>query len=217
MRASILVALLGCGGDPRPVPDAACQPAVLYLNRDGGDYDAGPFDDSSANRSVLLDGPISLARYPHDDVTWANIIACIRGGLGPFPVDIVERDPGALPHVEIVFTTSYWAGPAGTTHVIPDSCRPGHELVFVFGDALPTDARACQMALIGYAQLTAQLSIGDNCLDFLDLSADCAPERAFVDEEVPCVDGLGQPIACRCGGTTQNTFAALSAAIPRCD
>lgn len=189
---------------------------MLYLNRDGGDYEAGNFDDASSNRSVLLDAPLQLGPFPHDDITWQSVVSCVRTGLAPFPIEIVETDPGLVPHVEIVFTTSYWDGPAGTTFVIPASCRPGHELAFVFGDATPTDARACQMALAGYAQMTANLSIGDNCLDFLDLSADCAPNRSFVDEEVPCVNSLGQPIECRCGGTTQNTFAAMSATFPGC-
>jgi hypothetical protein len=72
------------------------------------------------------------------------------------------------------------------------------------------------MALVGYAQMTANLSIGDNCRDFLDLSADCAPERACIDEEVACVDLNDQPSECRCGGTTQNTFAAMAAAFPSC-
>jgi hypothetical protein len=216
VRRALVLLIVGCGGSDAPTPDAACQPATLFLNRNGGDYDTGPFDDALANHSVLLDGPRHLDPYPHDDLTWASTVACIRGGLGPFPIEIVETDPSPSPHVEIVFTTTYWAGSPGTTQIIPDSCRLGHQLEFVFGDALPTDARACQMALVGYAQMTANLSIGDNCLDFLDLSADCAPNRSFVDEEVACVDALDQPTTCRCGGTTQNTFRGMTAAFPGC-
>jgi len=213
-RALVLLAACNGGGDP-PAPDAACEPARLFLNRAGGDYDTGPFDDALANHSVLLDGPLHLDPYPHDEATWRSTVACIRRGLAPFPIEIVEVDPAPAPHVEIVFTTTYWAGSPGMTYVVPDSCQP-HQLEFVFGDALPTDVRACQMALVGYAQMTANLSIGDNCNDFLDLSMDCAPERAFVDTEVACVDELAQPTACRCGGTTQNTFAAMTAAFPGC-
>jgi hypothetical protein len=218
VRFAWLVVVFGCGSTPDPV--VACEPAVLYLNRDGGDFSAGGVDDASMNRSVLIDEPIAQPRhldpFPHDDITWAAITACVRGGLAPFPIEIVELDPGPSPHVELVFTTSYWDGPAGTTVIVPGGCRSTHQLGFVFGDALPTDVRACQMALVGYAQMTANLSIGDNCRDFLDLSTDCVPERAFIDEEVVCVDLADQPIECRCGGTTQNTFAAMAAAFPSC-
>lgn len=209
-----LVLLVGCGNESVP-RDAVCTPSTLFLERAGGDYDTGPFDDALANHSVLLDGPLHLEPYPHDDATWASTVACIGRGLAQFPVEVVEVEP-SVPHVELVFTSTYWAGSPGMTYVVPDSCLP-HQLGFVFGDALPTDARACQMALVGYAQLTAGLSIGDNCNDVLDLSMDCVPERSFVDTEVACVDALDQPIACRCGGTTQNTFAAMTAAHPPCE
>jgi hypothetical protein len=216
VRAAVVFVIAACGGSDPPPVDAPCTPATLFLNRAGGDYDTGAFDDAAANRSVLLDGPMTLAPYSHDDIAWAATVQCIRAGLAPFSIAITETDPGLVPHVEIVFTTSYWAGPAGTTMVVPGGCRPGHQLEFVFGDALATDVRACQMALIGFAQMTANLSIGGNCRDFLDLSQDCVPDRAFVDETVPCVDQTGQPADCRCGGTTQNTFAAMTAAFPAC-
>jgi len=199
------------------MPDAACQPATLFLNRGGGEYDTGTVDDAAANISVLIDGPRHLDPYPHDDQTWNSTVSCIRRGLAPFAIDIVETDPSPAPHVEIVFTTTYWAGDPGTTEIVPDSCLPAFQLEFVFGDALPTDVRACQRALIGFAEMTAQLSIGDNCLDFLNNQVDCAPERSFVDEEVDCVDALVQPTACRCGGaSTQNTFQTMRAAFPAC-
>jgi len=213
---AVMVLALGCGGSGGAAVDATCDPAILYLDRGGGDYDTGAFDDAILDHSVLLDGPIHLPPYSHDDLDWADTVQCIRGGLARFPIEITEIDPGAVRHVEIVFTTTYWAGPAGTTMVVPSSCRPDHQLEFVFGDALPTSVRACQMALIGYAEMTANLSIGDNCHDFLDLSMDCAPERSFEDKDVACVDEADQPIACRCGGTTQNTFAAMRDAFPVC-
>jgi hypothetical protein len=217
MRAVAMFACLtACGSNDPPPVDAACQPAILYLDRNGGSYDHGPVDDSTTNSSVLLDGPRTLPPYPQDDIDWGNTTRCIRDSLAPFPIQVTEIDPGLVPHVEIVFTTSYWAGPAGTTMIVPDGCRPGHQVEFVFGDALATDVRACQMAMIGFAQMTANLSIGDNCHDLLDLSMDCAPTRSFEDTTVNCVDATDAPIPCRCGGTTQNTFQTLAAAFPAC-
>jgi len=216
MRGLFLVGLVACGGEGGAPADATCRPAVLYLNRTGGAFDRGPVDNASLNQSVLLDGPMVLAPWPHDELDWQSTSRCIRDALAPFPIQITETDPGAVAHVEIVFTTEYWAGPAGTTMIVPDSCRPGHQVEFVFGNALATDVRACQMAMIGFAQMTALLSVGDNCRDLLDLSMDCVASRSFVDETVSCVDAADQPVACRCGGTTQNTFRELSATFPGC-
>jgi hypothetical protein len=218
-RASIvrglLIVLAACGssgGDP----DAACQPSIVYLNRTGGMYTNGPVDSAGQNVSTIIDAPRMLAPYPHDDIEWGFTTACIRTALQPFPIQIVESDPGLVPHTELVFTTSYWGTPAGITHAIPDSCRPNHQVAFVFGGAIATDARACQVAVIAFAQMTALLSYGDNCRDFLDRSMDCVQDRAFIDETVPCVDVNDQPIACRCGGVTQNTYQSLAAVHRAC-
>lgn len=213
MRWSVLAMLAACGGGASDEP--ACQRSVLFLNRTGGLYEPGAVDDATMNRSTIVDLPRTLAPYPHDELEWQATVRCIRDALLPFPIEITEADPGLVPHVELVFTTSYWDG-AATTHVIPDGCRPDHRIGFVFGSAIATDARACQVAMIAFAQMTAQLAYGANCRDFVDRSMDCVPQRTFTDETVACVDANAQPIACRCGGTTQNTYRSLAAAHPAC-
>jgi len=208
-----VVGLLACGGEPA-IPDAPCEAAVLYLNRTGADYAAAGRDDAALNVSVLLDMPRTLPPWPHDDLDWASLTDCIRTRLAPFPVEITETDPGLRPHAEIVFTTAWWAGSPGTTNIVPSSCRSGHQVQFVFGNALPTYARACHVALRGYAQMTALLSIADNCEDLLNADMDCSLERNFTDRESMCVDESAQPAPCRCGGAaTQNSFTAMQAAL----
>lgn len=217
MRALLLLAVgVGCSG-PDTTVDAACTPSLLFLNRAGGDYDRGGFDDAPANLSVLVDAPIALPPWPRDDIEWGNLTSCIRAGLSPFPIAITEVDPGAVAHVEIVFTTVYWGQPAQSSMVVPASCRSDHQLEFVFSDSLPpTYSRACQMALFGFAQMTAGLSPGDDCRDIVNLSLDCSPTRSFLDQTVSCVDAANQPVACRCGGSTENTYQAMQAAHRAC-
>jgi len=117
----------------------------------------------------------------------------------------------------MVFTSQYWAGSAGTTSIIPDSCRPGHQVLFLFGAALPTRERACHVALRSYAQMVANLSFGDRCEDILNDQMDCVQQRTFYDAEANCIDGNAQPITCRCGGTTQNSFVAMTSALATCE
>jgi len=214
-QVALLLAVAACGGEPAP-PDAACAPAVLYLNRTGGAFDRAGHDDAGANLSLLLDGPRTLAPWPKDDTDWQLLLPCIRAALAPFPVTITESDPAPAPHVELVFTTTAWTGSVGTTSFIPASCRPDHEVGFVFGTALPTRARQCHVALRAYAQLIANLSLGDRCEDILNDQADCVPERTFADVTATCVDDNAQPAPCRCGGTTQNSFQAMSGALRAC-
>ena len=68
-----------------------------------------------------------------------------------------------------------------------------------------------------FAQMTAQLSLGSECHDFVNNAQDCSMERAFLDQTVDCVDAFNQPTTCRCGGgTTQNTQLALETTFPEC-
>lgn len=209
----VAIAIVGCGEDPPPT-DITCRPSIVYLNRDGGVFAPGAHDDSITNTSVLVDVERTLAPWPND--YWPELVTCMRDHLAQFPrIEVTEIDPGTVPHVEIVFTDTYWASSA-TTMIVPASCRLDHEVELVFGTALPTNARACQVALQGFAEMTANLSFDDNCHDLVNNSIDCAPDRAFLDETVNCVDVSGQPAPCRCGDTTQNTYRALLAAFPTC-
>ena len=212
----ILVALAcggACGSDDPPI-DVTCHPAILYLDREGGVFAPGGHDDATTNTSVLVDAERTLPAWPHDD--WADIVTCIHDHLLSLPrIMVTDVDPGMTPHMTIVFTTAYWGGDA-TTMIVPASCRPDHQIEFVFGDAIPTTARACHLALQGFARMSANLSLGDDCHDLVNNSVDCSQDRAFLDQTVNCVDDAGAPASCRCGGTTQNTYQALTTAFPPC-
>lgn len=215
MKRLALVLAAACGSDDTPT-DVSCKQQLVYLNRNGGTYNRGDHDTAIGNLSILVDAERVLPPWPHDDVDWQNLGDCIRTALAPIQrITVTEDDPGMTPHIELVFTTSYWAG-AGTTHIVPAACRTGYQLEFVFGDAIPTSARACHLAMQGFAQMTAQLSLGSECHDFVNNAQDCSPTRAFLDATVDCVDASNQPTACRCGGTMQNTLVALESTFPAC-
>jgi hypothetical protein len=211
-----LVLLAACGSDDAPT-DISCRQQLVYLNRTGGTFNSGGYDDAINNLSVVVDSERVLPAWPHSDADWQDTAACITTALAPLQrITLTEQDPGAMPHIELVFTTSYWAGGA-MTHAIPASCRATHQIEFVFGNAIPTSARACHVAMQGFAQMTAQLSLGSECHDFVNNAQDCSTTRAFLDQTVDCVDTANQPAACRCGGgSTQNTLEALEQRFPDC-
>jgi hypothetical protein len=207
-----LVCLVGCGGSAEHM----CPPTTVFLDRDGGHYEPAADDDPAINGSVIVDQARDLPGWPSAAASWDAVTSCIRDALAPVGAEVTEVDPGATPHYEIVFTTSYWAGSGGETSVVPSNCGHAHRIAFVFGDALPTAPRACQIALIALGEMAADLSLDDNCADFLNPAIDCVPDRFFVDGAANCVDISDQPTACRCGGTTQNTFQAMTAAFAPC-
>ncbi len=207
----------GCGGDHHViVADASCAPPVIFLDRAGGTYGPGATDDATQNRSVMLDAPRTLPPFPGDDVAWGDLTACIREAMQPFQVTVTEVDPGSTPHLELVFTDRYWEDPA-VTHVVPSSCRDNHQIEFIFGSALSTPTRGCEVAMAGLGEMIAQLGPSENCLDFTSPAGDCGI-RSFLPEDVACVDvqtNLPAPCRCDAGQSTQNSFVALSTAF-RC-
>ena len=205
----VVCAACGHGADTLDAP--ACHPSIVYLDRFGGAYDHGRIDDATQNLSVVVDGPRVLSPWPGDDVSWSDLTACVRDALGVFAVQVTETDPGDVPHLELVFTTSYWADPA-VTHVFPASCRAGNEIELVFGNAIATPTRACELAMGGLAEMTALLGPSENCLDFTSPATDCGV-RFFLDAELACVDpATNLPAPCRCdaNATTEDPFEALN-------
>ncbi len=213
----VVCAVAACGNAGHGVAaDSSCAPSTVFLDRQGGDYDLGAFDDATMNLSVVLDGPRTLPPWPYDDANWTELTDCITTGFAPFPVTVTQTDPGVTPHFEMVFSTAYWGagGPAVPT-IIPSSCRAGHQIEFVFGDAEASPTNACEAAMGAFAEMAAQLSPGYDCLDFTSPAMDCGI-RSYLDEDTNCVDQSGEPAPCRCGGTTQNSAEALRTVFGTC-
>ncbi|HEY6033193.1 MAG TPA: hypothetical protein VIV58_03010, partial [Kofleriaceae bacterium] len=125
---------------------------------------------------------------------------------------------GMTPHLELVFSDAYWADPA-VTHVFPASCKPGHQIEVIFGDALATPTRGCELAMAGLAEMVGQLGPSQNCLDFTSPANDCGI-RSFLAVDEACVDAQTDlPAPCRCDATatTQNSFATLDALMHACN
>ena len=217
MRAAGLLLIIAACAHHDSEPDAGmCGPTVVYLNRTGGMFDHAKADDATQNLSVLLDGPRMLDPWPASESDWSELTACIGTALQPFAIEVTEVDPGATPHLEIVFTTEYWANSA-VTNIVPSPCRPGFQIEIMFGNAIADPTRACELAMSGFAEMTALLSPGVNCHDYTSPAADCDIQRFFVDVQQNCVDPTSnEPAPCRCGGTTEDTFTTLSARFPAC-
>jgi len=212
-----LVCLLAACGDPTHHVDVSCATAIVYLDRFGGTYSHANADDATFNASVVVDTTRTLAPFPGDDVAWADLTACVRAALAPFDTTVTETDPGMTPHLELVFTDAYWADPA-VTHLFPASCKAGHQIELIFGDALATPTRGCEVAMAGLAEMVGQLGPSQSCLDFTSPATDCGV-RSFLATDIACVDpATNLPAPCRCdaSATNQNSAATLTTLLHAC-
>ena len=67
--------------------------AIIFLNRFGGTYRAGP-NSSVTNTSSLLTGTRTVPPFAGTAADWASIVNCVREEFAPFDVSVVDVEPG---------------------------------------------------------------------------------------------------------------------------
>ncbi len=219
------ILLVGCGdgsGDNPPIDaadvvDAGSADAydgptrTLFLNRAGGTYNVGA-NDAVANTQGFTQAPVTAPAYPFGDTEWAATRDCVAALFQPFNVTVTDVDPGTVDHVEIIITTTpqVFGFQNGVSGVAPadGTCallERGFAPVFAtpFGPTATQDVCwvAASMAGILYG-----LDWAMHCPDVMTYLSSCGA-KAFRDVSADC--GENQARACRCGGTTQNSFRFL--------
>ncbi|MCE9580250.1 MAG: hypothetical protein K8W52_44445 [Deltaproteobacteria bacterium] len=188
----------------------------VYLNRAGGFYTQGG-DDPGANTSSIVDGPIAIAPYGQDDANWQSIVTCVAALVAPFHLRVTTIDPGPVAQIEIAVTASRSfdvVGQVDTVSVSPGACtvQPSSVHFVMPSEWTGADAHVvCQFAAqaIGHA---AGLEFTTDCSDIMvyDVTPTCTGNDGFRDADLPCD-------LCICGdATTQNSFAAMTAAFGAC-
>ncbi|HTM19226.1 MAG TPA: hypothetical protein VL172_01920 [Kofleriaceae bacterium] len=228
-RIILLCTLLGaCGGGGGDGADAGAPdagdcpaPAVLFMNRGGGDYTLGT-EDSANNVSSIINMAQTIPAF--DAMTepqWADLVACVGTLVAPFNIQVTEVDPAPAAHREFLFGTDAVRAQiglsAGISGVTPFTC-PGpvpNPISWIFPfTPYDTSARAnCELVgqMIGN---TFGLDHAFSCPDLMTYLSDCG-DKSYTDEDVQC--GEFEARACQCGGDTQNAYQKiLSLAGPAC-
>jgi hypothetical protein len=212
MRIRVAIAVLAsvfCAG-------AAHSTTTVYLNRcaSGCTFTPGP-DDSSTNHSSVVSATSVLSAFAHGDPSFAAVVACVQTELAPFDVDVTTVDPGYAPHFEIAVagTPQQLGLPSGIAAVAPSTCSlvpngVGFSFANQIGDQPQQICATAAQTVGNLVGLEFVTTCGDAmAFDF----ATCLP-KAFLDEDALC--GTTAPAACRCGGTTQNSYQTMLATLP---
>ena len=203
---------------PPAQPDTAFVPPsrILFINWcDGNCVLTGGVEDSRANTSSIITGTRTIAPYSGDANLRAQILACVRGAYARFDLQVVDVDPGNVPHWEAIAAglpaqggfQSIFAGIAPfTCGVIPNA------ITFSF---LNLDPRNVLFACRIIAQESAHAFGLTHEFDSRDYMSylEVPPAKSFVDESL-CIgtQGCCQPATeCMCGPTMQNSYQAILA------
>jgi hypothetical protein len=205
-------------GDPidaavdAPNSDAYDGPTrTIFLNRAGGTYTVGA-NDSVANTQDFTTDPVTAPAYPYGDPEWNATRDCVAALFAPFNVNVVDVDPGAVDHVEILITTSpsvfgFQSGVSGVAPAVPDChlLERGFSPVFATPFGASGTRAVCEIAA-SMAGILYGLDWAMHCPDVMTYMSGCG-DKAFRDVTAMC--GEFQARQCRCGGATQNSYRLL--------
>jgi hypothetical protein len=227
MRALILIATLAASAHaaPRgtyiPVPEPprfsdAPSSTLIYVKRcpsNGCSVKFGNVDDSRTQTSTLATGNVSIGGFSQGDQVWSDLVDCVKTTYSPFGVTVTDVDPGNVPHYEnIVGGKPEDLNPAfagmGIGGVAPVACGEIANGISYTFDVYGPDALSLCWTV---SQETAHVFGLDHEYlppDPMTYQEGDLPKR-FQDTEGPC--GEYMPRACRCVGSTQNSYRKILA------
>ena len=201
------------------VPDGATPLAsishTLYLNNclPNGCALLPGFDDSRTNHSSIAQGNVTLSAWPHGDPKWQQLVQCVKDTFLPFSVDVVTTDPGSASHFEVMVAgtalqlNSQLTGAGGVAPFIGCGATENNVTSFVFaqlsGDLNYLCGAVAQEAAHVWG-LDHELN-ADDPMTYLNLGS----LKRFQNAAAQCGENAGQPRACNCGGTTQNSYTYM--------
>lgn len=199
---------------------ALAQSRIIYLNKNGVTLQPG-VNDARTNRSTIAGELVSVPAWNVSATTWSATVACMRDLFAAYDVQVVDADPGNVPHMEAVFggSPTLFGMPENVAGVSPfttDCSIIENSIVFTFTDVIPADPRlACEIM----AQEVAH-SYG---LDHELLAADPMTylayngNRAFQNQSAACGESAQRP--CGINGSVcrpnQNSVALLTERLGR--
>lgn len=177
--------------------DAIAQSRTIYLNHTGALLRPGE-TDARTNTSSLVSETTQLPAWDTDAATWADTVACFQDLWSRFDVQVVDHDPGDVPHIEAVFggKPQQVGLPDRVLGVSPFTADCGiveSSIVFEFTDAVPniSSRMACEIMAQEVAHsygLDHELLASDP-MTYLGYSGN----RAFQDKAVPCGEFKARP------------------------
>ena len=194
-------------------PSSAAR--LLYLNRRGGTYSPG-YNNSSANRSSIVRGTVTLPPYSRSDSEWQRVVQLVKEEFAPYNIAITEEDPGATAHIEMVVSghPSMIGAPGFAAGIAPFDCGriTDRAIGFAF-DRMLQGVEDQARVIIHEAGHTLGLDHSYHCPDVMTYLFNCSVRKRFVNQSVTC--GESAPRGCQCGGSQNSADHLMRVLGPR--
>ena len=222
-----LALCVGCSDDassviadagPPDAPEARCpgspDPHIVFLNRGGGSYTSGA-NDPATNTSAILTEDVTLSPPGIADGDWNEITSCVTSLLSDYNIAVVDSDPGAVVHQEIVVlkAPSEIGQGNGVDGISPFSCGQLNAIAFAF-TTTRSNRQICEIAVGGVGRMTGIETVTE-CTDVFSNQVDgqCG-DKVITDAVLQCGDL--EPTPCQCAETV-NPHELMTSAYGLCE
>ncbi len=207
----VAIALMGSAAD---VGAQRAESRLIYLNRTGASLRPG-VNDSRVQTSSVVAHATTTAPWDVSDADWQATMDCMSELWARFDVELTDRDPGNVPHIEALFggsPTDVGLAPnfSGVSPFAVDCGVIENSIVFAFTDKIPKDPiRVCEVMSqeIAHSYGLDHELLASEVMSQLSY----AHARAFEDQDVACGETTARPcgIATAPCRATQNSVQLL--------
>lgn len=177
---------------------AVAQSRIIYLNKNGVTLSPGN-NDARTNRSTIVTQTTSIPAWNVSAANWQATVSCFRDLFARFDVQIVETDPGNVPHMEAVFggtpgQVGMDPNVAGVSPFTLDCSVIENSVVFTFTGAFnftPRDACEIMAQEVAHSYGLDHELLASDPMTYLQYNGN----RAFQDTTASC----GESTARVCG------------------
>jgi hypothetical protein len=200
--------------DPNVIA-AVAQSRVIYLNKNGVTLSPGN-NDSRTNRSTLVNSTVAVPPWNASATLWQGVKTCFEDMFSRWDVEITDVDPGNVPHIEAVFTTSpsvigMQSGVGGVSPFTQNCSVIENSVVFTFASVFPQNAQTiCEVMAqeVAHSYGLDHEMLASDPMTYLSYNG----KRTFKDQTVSC--GEYQNRSCGIGGSVcrpnQNSVQLLN-------
>jgi uncharacterized protein (TIGR03382 family) len=200
---------------PATTTTALALSRTIYLNYNGVTLTPGN-NDARTNRSTIANAQVTIPAWNASATVKTATTQCIRELFAAFDVNVVDTDPGNVPHIEAVFGGSPTAlglpnNVAGVSPFTTDCSIIENSIVFTFSGILPADARLnCEIQAqeIAHSYGLDHELLASDPMTYLNYNGN----RSFKNQTAQC----GEDVARQCGingsvcRPNQNSVALLT-------
>ncbi len=199
-----------------PEVAALASSRIVYLNKNGVTLSPGD-NDARIDRSTIVTTQTSIPAWSVSAPNWGEVVGCMRELFAAYDVQIVESDPGNVPHMEAVFGGSPTqvgldSRVLGVSPFTLDCAVIENSVVFTFTGAFSfTPREACEVMAqeVAHSYGLDHILLASDPMTYLEYTGN----RSFKDQTATCGEELSAPRACGINGSVcrpnQNSVALL--------